>query len=155
MNTNQRWLEKEVNRWKNPSWWNLLVCLPLALGLVRCLDLWNFDRTVASRERSVPGFVTVHDTENHNRYSYSFVVDGKSYTGWEIPQYTEPALGQQVLVHYDPVNPENNALTDFEELTSRSLGPVPILGVGIGAVAAAIFIRRRQFKKSQRMAKPA
>jgi hypothetical protein len=61
----------------------------------------------------------------------------------ETPQKSEPQIGQQVLVFYDPADPNTNALTDFAELGTRSLDPAPLLLFGIGAVAFLIVRRRR------------
>lgn len=79
-----------------------------------------------------------------NRYGYSFSVDGKSYSGWESPRTEELRIGQQVTVFYDPLEPTKNAITDFADLETESLGPVPTLLFGIGALAFFIRHRRRR-----------
>jgi hypothetical protein len=142
-----KWTQSLAEGWKNPSWWNLLIALPWALGVVLFIYLWNLNRDIASREQSVEGVVTARDTENHNRYIYSFVVDRKSHTGQDIPRHADPVVGQPVLVYYDPRNPEKNALTDFDELSDSSLGPALFAVIGIGTVVAVVFVRRRQFRK--------
>jgi hypothetical protein len=141
------WTERLSDRWTNPSWWNLLIALPWAIGLVIFVFGWNKDRDVASRERSVDGVVTAHDPANHNRYTYTFVVQGKSYTGQDIPRHADPVLGRPVLVYYDPLSPEKNALTDFDELSGSALGPALFATIGIGTLAAVIVVRRRQFRR--------
>lgn len=130
--------------WTHPSWWNLLVILPWVLGLAFLIHEWRTDSQVAGRQQTASGIVTAHEPANHNRYGYKFEVDGKSYTGWESPKGSELAIGKQVIVFYDPQNPSRNALTDFHDVSTSVLGPVPTLLFGIGAVTAFIFYKRRR-----------
>jgi Protein of unknown function (DUF3592) len=130
--------------WSHPSWLNLLIVLPCTLGVVLAIHEWVVDRTVAQREKTTDGRITAHEPANHNRYGYSFSVSGESYSGWESPRKEEPHIGQQVTVFYDPADPTKNALTDFAELETDSLGPVPMLLFGIGSVALFIRYRRRR-----------
>ena len=129
-------------RWSYPSWWNLLIALPWALGAILAIHEWNVDRTVAKREQTKDGTITAHEPANHNQYRYSFSVNGRSYSGRESPRKEEPRIGQRVTVFYDPLDPTKNALTDFGDLEMESLGPVPMVLVGIGGVA--LFIRQRR-----------
>src|SRR5579871_4881015 len=146
-----RWVsasqEGTTNRWRNPSWWNLLIFLPWVLGVAFCAYEYNVDRTIAAREQTVTGIVTAHEPAKHNRYGYTFVVQGKQYNGWETPQHAEPVIGQQVLVYYDTLNPKKNALTGFDELSTGSLGPIPFVLVGIGMGAVFVFLKRRHFQR--------
>ncbi|HWX55092.1 MAG TPA: DUF3592 domain-containing protein [Verrucomicrobiae bacterium] len=135
------------DRFTNPSWWNLFAFVPFILLAVFVIRQGVADREVAQREKTIVGTITVHDSANHNRYGYVFVIDGKSYTGWEIPLHAEPVIGQQVLVYYDPMDPNHNALNSFAELGANGLGPVPIVVVGIVAGTIFIFFRRRHFKR--------
>jgi hypothetical protein len=135
---------KATRAWYRPSWWNLLVALPWALGLVFLIKEWRTDSHIATRQQTTSGIVTAHEPVNHDRYGYRFEVDGKAYTGWQIPKDSELAIGQQVIVFYDPENPSANSLTDFHDLSISSLGPVPMLMFGIGAVAVFILYRRRR-----------
>ena len=80
-------------------------------------------KEVSSREQTTTGTIILHEPENHNRYGYKFQVHGRAYTGWETPLKVEPKIGQSVTVHYDPINPAENALTDFSELSDTALGP--------------------------------
>ena len=97
---------------------------------------------VAQREKTTNGSITAHEPTNHNRYGYSFSVDGKPYSGWEIPRNKELHIGQQLTIFYDPIDPTKNAITDFADLEMDSLGPVPLLLFGIGAIALFIGYRR-------------
>ena len=129
--------------WSYPSWWNLLVALPWALGLGLAVHDWATDREVAERERTVLGKITAHEPANHDRYGYIFSLNGRSYNGWESPGREGLHVGQLVTVYYDPTDPTTSALTDFAELKIKSMGPVPLEILGIGAVAFFIRHRRR------------
>lgn len=135
-------LERTAQRWRRPSWWNLLIVLPWVLGAVLAIHTWAVDRAVAEREQTVVGTITAHEPANHNRYGYSFSVHGRPYSGWESPRKEEPHIGQRVTVFYDPNNPATSALTDFKDLKVESLGPLPLILLGVGAVAYVIHKRR-------------
>ena len=107
---------------------------------------------IARRQQTTSGIVTAHEPANHNQYSYKFEVDGKAYTGWQSPKDNELAIGKQVIVFYDPQNPSRNSLTDFHDLSTSSLGSVPMLSFGIGAVAVIILYRRRRSKTAPELA---
>jgi Protein of unknown function (DUF3592) len=136
--------ERVAQRWRRPSWWNLLIVLPWVVGAVLAIHTWTVDRAVAEREQTVLGTITAHEPVHHNRYGYRFSVHGKSYSGWESPRKEEPHIGQRVTVYYDPNDPATNALTDFKDLKGESLGPLPLLLFGVGAVAYVIHWRRRR-----------
>jgi hypothetical protein len=140
--------ERFDRTWSYPSWWNLLVVLPWTLGVILAIHGCTIDRMVAQREKTTGGRITAHEPANHNRYGYSFSVNGKSYSGWESPRKEEPRIGQSVTIFYDPVDPTRNALTDFADLEAESLGPVPMLLLGIGTLALFIRYRRRHGKSA-------
>jgi len=110
------------------------------------------DAVIAKRQRTTQGTVTAHEPANHDRYGYVFSVEGKSYSGWDMPRKNEVSIGKQVLVYYDPSDPTRNALTDFEELCFENFGPIPLMVFAIGGVT--LFIFRARLKKL-RIAKPA
>jgi hypothetical protein len=134
---------RAILAWQRPSWWNLLVVLPWAVALIFLIQESKTDRQIAGRQQMTSGIVTAHEPSNHDRYGYRFEVHGKPYGGWQIPGNSELALGQQVTIFYDPHNPNRNSLTDFHDLSTSSLGPVPMLLFGISAVAAFVIYRRR------------
>ena len=137
--------ERQTTRkWENPSWWNLFIVLPWALGAVLSIHEWRVDRDVATREQTTQGVITSHEPANHNQYEYIFLVNGKNFSGWQSPNKDELEIGKKVLVYYDPRNPSKNAITDFRELETSSLGPVPMMLFGIGAVAWLIRTQRRK-----------
>jgi hypothetical protein len=145
-------IDEMVARWHRPSWWNLLVTLPWALGAAFLIQESITQSHIAERQQTTSGIVTAHEPSNHNRYGYGFEVDGRAYTGWQSPKDEELAIGKQVVVFYDPQNPSTNALTDFHELSASSLGPVPTMLFGIGAVAVFILYRRRRTKTTPKLA---
>jgi co-chaperonin GroES (HSP10) len=132
--------------WANPSWWNLLVAFPWALGAILFIHDWKVDREIASREQTTKGLITAHEPANHNRYGYVFSVNGRTFNGWESPKKEELKIGEQVVVYYDPQDPNKNALTDFGELGMSSLGPMLTMLFGIGVLGWYIGSRRRQHR---------
>jgi hypothetical protein len=145
-------VDQATHKWENPSWWNLLVVLPWTIGVILFVYQWNVDRRIATREQTTQGVITAHEPENHNRFGYVFSVNGKSFTGWESPGKDGLEIGRSVLVYYDPVNPNRNALTEFGDRGLNSLGPVPMMLFGIGAVAWYITARRRKIRASSNRA---
>jgi hypothetical protein len=97
-------LARTSHAWNRPSWWNLLVVLPWAIGLVLMINEWRTDGQIAARQRTTSGVITAHDPANHNQYGYKFEVEGKSYTGWEGPKDRELAIGETVLCITTPRN---------------------------------------------------
>ena len=138
------YVAKLSRAWERPSWWNLLIVLPWAIGLVLIIGEWRTDVQVAKRQQTTSGTVTTHEPANHNQYVYKFEVSGTSYTGRQSPKGDELSLGKQVVVFYDPQNPSKNALSDFHDVSTSALGPVPMLCFGIGALTVFIFYRRRR-----------
>ena len=101
----------------------LFLPTPWILGAVFFLFSAHKYKDVSLREQTTTGTVILHEPENHNRYGFKFEVDGRAYTGWETPLKAEPKIGQSVTVHYDPLNPAENALIDFSERSDRAFGP--------------------------------
>jgi len=124
-------------RWARPSWWTLLIVLPWVLGVTYDLYGWKHYEGVAAREQTVIGTITFHDKANHNQYRYVFSVAGKSYEALGGID-REPIVGEEVVVYYDPLDPTTSAIRDFKDLSSRSLGPVPLTVAGIIAVVVII-----------------
>jgi hypothetical protein len=121
------------------------------VGTLLCVYGWYSARVVAQREQTTSGTVVSHEPANHDRYGYNFNVNQKAYSGWQIPHGDDQfKIGQVVTVHYDPLDPNDSALVDYNELSSRALGPVPFLLAGILLVTVIIFVRRRSALKSLR-----
>ena len=93
-----------------------VVIAPWLLGAALMLVASQHDSDVASRQAAAVGQVVVHEPSNHNRYGYKFKVDGHEYSGWETPAKAEPKMGQFVTVYYDVRSPDENALTDYNQL---------------------------------------
>lgn len=126
----------------------LLVAAPFMIGAVLCIYGWYSVRVVARRQQTTSGTIVVHESANHDRYGYNFNVNQNTYNGWQIPHGDEQfKIGQVVTVHYDPLDPNDSALVDYNELSSRALGPLPFLFAGILFVTVIIFVRRRAASK--------
>jgi hypothetical protein len=73
---------------------------------------------IAAREGAAYGIITEHQTRRFDdRYGYVFSVNGQWFTGWKSSPKNDFELGMQVLVYYDSTNPNENALTDFTEMS--------------------------------------
>jgi hypothetical protein len=73
---------------------------------------------IAAREGTAYGIITVHETRRFDyRYSYVFSVNGHWFAGWKSSRKNDLECGMRVLVYYDPQNPNENALTDFAEMS--------------------------------------
>jgi hypothetical protein len=140
--------------WGNPSWWNLVAVLPWALFVIFGLYGLREDQMTAARQKTTCGQIVSHDPPNHNRFGYQFGVNGKMYAGWAIPATRDYQIGQQVLVYYDPLDPNKSQLADFAENGPRILGPVSFCLFGICGVALYILLRRRAIRSSRVAQRP-
>jgi hypothetical protein len=145
-------VDQATHKWENPSWWNLLVVLPWTIGIILFIHQWTVDRGIASREQTTQGVITAHEPANHNHFEYVFTVNGKSFTRWESPGKDGLEIGRPMLAYYDPLNPNKNALTKFGDRGLNSLGPVPTMLFGIGAVTWFITAQRRKHRASSNQA---
>jgi hypothetical protein len=121
----------------------MLIAAPFMIGAMFCIYAWYADRVIARRQQITFGTIFAHEPANHDRYGYTFNVDQKIYSGWQVPYDNEQfTVGQVVTVHYDPLDPNNSALVDYNESSFRALGPAPLLVAGM-FVAVFMFLRRR------------
>ena len=141
--TSRPWVDRVVRQWRRPSWWNLLVLTPWMIGTALSIRDWRVNRDAGLHQRTVKGTIVGHEPRNHNRYSYEFLVHGRTFKGWDSPLDYEPIVGQQVTVYFDSRDPSSNALTDFSQLAIRDLGPVPLTALGTGLLVLFISVRRR------------
>lgn len=101
-------------------------------------------RDVAKRQETTWGTITAHEPSNHNRYGCTFIVGGRRYDGWQIPQDSEEwTVEQRVVVYYDTADPTINALRDFTSENDGIRAPLPLLVVGIVTVVLLIMFLRR------------
>ncbi len=139
-------VDQAAGAWIDPSWWNLLIILPWAIGIVMFVGECLADLGSAKREMTASGVVTAHEPANHDRYGYIFSVNGKEFRGWQSPAKNELEIGEKVLIYYDPLNPNKNSLMEFSDLAMNSVGPVPFMLLGIGTLAWIIRTRRRKYR---------
>jgi hypothetical protein len=123
--------------------------LPWVLGVSFMIYGFRLDQITAAREQTTRGQIISHEPPNHDRYGYQFVVNGRVYSGWAIPETSEYKIGQQVLVYYDPLDPDKSALGDFAESRYRIIGPVAFCLCGMWGVSLFIFLRRRATRSSR------
>ena len=135
---------RTLRDWHRPSWRMLVIAAPLVIAAMFCIHGWYADRVVARRQQTTSGTIVAHEPANHNRYGYTFNLNQKAYSGWQVPYDDQHfTVGQVVTVHYDPLDPNNSALVDYYELSDRALGPAPFLVGGMLCIAVVIFLRRR------------
>jgi len=136
--------------WRRLSWWHALVVLPWLLGVIFFLYEGELYRNAATRQQKTFGTVTAHEPANHNRYGYTFTVEGRNYEGWQVPHDSEHwTVGQQVVVYYDAGDPGRNALSDLTAESDRIIGPVPLLVLGIITVVLVIVALRKRTRPRQ------
>lgn len=145
-------LHRMLRYWHHPPWRMLIITAPFMIGTVFCIYAWYSDRMVARRQQTTSGTIFVQEPANHDRYGYTFNINQKTYSGWQIPHDDEQfTVGQVVTVYYDPLDLNNSALVDYNELSFRALSPVPLLVAGILFVAVFIFVRRRTAPESSKL----
>ena len=101
-----------------------------------------------ARQQTASGTIVAHEPSNHDRHGYTFSVNQKTYSGWQVP-YNDVrfTVGQVVTVHYDPLDPNNSALVEFSEFDGVE-GPVLLIFAVIPLVVLIEFLRRRPNPKS-------
>jgi hypothetical protein len=138
-----------LRSWRRPCWRMLIIAAPLIIGVTFFTYGWYADRVVARREQTTSGTIVAHEPANHDRYGYTFSVNNQTYSGWQVPHDGDHfAIGQVVTVHYDPLDPNNSALVDFDELSDRASAPVPLLVAVILFLVLFMFERRRVARRS-------
>jgi Protein of unknown function (DUF3592) len=133
--------------WAHPSWWHLLIVFPWALFVVASVLVWIRDRPVVERQRVTGGIVTKHQPRSHcpDCCRYVFQVEGTDHEGWSSDKNGKcPAVGEQVRIYYDPVDPKVSSPTDFREIAASRLAPVPMTLLGIVAVTSFVALRKRR-----------
>jgi hypothetical protein len=102
------------------------------------------DFEIAKRQVATVATISSHDPSNHDRYGYTILVNQKQYTGWAYPSdKIDYSLGEQIVVHYDPIDPSRNLPPRFEGAGDRDLFFVPFCLMAIAGLPLFIFFRRR------------
>jgi hypothetical protein len=101
------------------------------------------DWEVAKRQQTTWGIIKTHEPSNHDRYGYSFTVNGHTFGGWTGSAKDEQHIGQTVIVYYDLGDPTKNMPGDFRDIGDRgfAFGFWPICGIGF--IALSIYLSRR------------
>jgi hypothetical protein len=120
-----------------------IVIAPWILGGILMLAAWQHDKDVASRQATTVGRIVAHEPGNHNRYGYTFRIDGREYSGWETPLKAEPKIGQSVTIYYDTRSPDENALAEYAESGSVWLARAWIVVFLSALVSFVIYMAER------------
>jgi hypothetical protein len=147
-----QWKEDRASQWKRPpSWWNLLILLPLLAMLLWSVHNSRTDFEIAKRQRATVATINSHDPPNHDRYGYIFLVKEIHYTGWAYPSdKINYSLEERVVIHYDPIDPTKNLPESFEEAGGRDLIFAPFCLLIAAGLPLFIFFRRRASSKGRR-----
>jgi hypothetical protein len=116
-----------------------MLFLVAAAALLLYQSYW--DAKIARRQRTALGTVVAHDIKNHDSYSYTFGVGPHLYTGRNGVPAKPPAVGDRIVVFYDPEAPARSSLSRFGELSDTTAGPIAILLVA-AALVGFLAIRR-------------
>ncbi len=128
----------------------VLICLALPIaGAIGMLLAASSDNEVASRQQVTAGKIVVHQPRFHNRYGFRFHVGDYDYAGWEIPSRASLEIGQSVTVYYDSLNPAENSLTDFAELSDTWRDRAVVLAIMVILLATGAFLIERVRGKSR------
>ena len=81
---------------------------------------WSEYQHLAESGVKIVGRVTAKEPENHNAIRYSFKLNGLSFhgigrAGGENPPFDQLQVGCEVVIYYDPENPESSVLRDPKE----------------------------------------
>jgi hypothetical protein len=94
--------------------------LPLILAVFSFAGAHKY-ANVVPRQDSTRGIIMEHEPKNHDRYRYSFRLEGRDYTGWDSPSSGNFQIGESVWVYYDRLQPSNNNLNGFVMGRDRNL----------------------------------
>ena len=137
---------------QNPSWWYVLVPWPVILLLIVGQSYLAYqDGLISTRERTIAAYVNSIETGNHASSKYTFAVNGRSYSGWGYPegfrQGVKFHIGEQILVHYDPQNPSENSMQDYQSQSIGNYQMIPFYLLILAAFPAWVFFMRRRHKR--------
>lgn len=132
--------------WTNPPKRYLIPVIVWLLGATGAIYAMVANDLIALRERTITGAIVEYQAENRHTAIYRFSVDNKVYTGQELGS-VHSKIGEQVVIYYDPIDPEKNRLTTFEEEALGLAGPVICMLVLGGAGIFFIFYRRLKFSR--------
>ena len=125
----------------------MTITLPFIAGILFTLPKARQEAEAASRQQTAQGTVTSYHPYDHNRCSYTFSVLQGQYSGTDSAQKNDVAIGEHVLVYYDSLNPEFNALDDFSKQAGQDQGfavlCLCLIGVFVGIVLYSKIQRKR------------
>jgi hypothetical protein len=114
--------------------------------LVLSVHSWWSDAQIAKRQQTAIGTIDGHDSPNHNRYHYTFSVNGRQFAGWGSPGNSEFSIGHQIVVYYDPFQPSENSAYGFSEINPGGVMFMAFLLLACVFFPVYIYLQRRSRK---------
>jgi hypothetical protein len=141
--------ERRAMMKRPPSWWNLFALAPILFFLIICVRSWKNDAQIAKRQQTTIGQIDRHDPPNHDRYGYTFSVNGKKFTGWANPTDRRSfSVGERIVIYYDPMHPTENSAYDYNEVNPGGVVFIGWLVMGCAFIPLVIFLQRRASKNA-------
>lgn len=137
----------EADSWANTPKRFLILVIPWLVGVIGGIWAVMANHEIALRERTIIGTIVAHEPAGRNTSVYNFSIDNKVYKGQELGS-DHKTIGEQVIVYYDPANPERNRLKDFNEEALGLLGPVSFVLILSVAGIFLIVNQRRNFLRN-------
>lgn len=149
-------VEEKRRQWSHPpSWWNLFVLWPLPFVLAFCIYSQRTDLQIAKRQLTAVATINSHDPSNHDRYGYTFAVDGRQFTGWAYPNDKRDfSIEERIVIYFDPIDPARNSTDDFHKVSNRDLFFVSFCLLAIVVLPLVIFFQRRSRLKASKKPLP-
>jgi hypothetical protein len=145
----EQWRAERRAQWlRPPSWWNLWALLPLLAVIFWSVRNSRTDFEIANRQQVAVATIDSNEPENHDRYGYIFVANTTQYAGWAYPHdRIDYHLGERIVIHYDPSNPNRNIAATFQEAAMSDLFFVPFCFLAAVGLPFTIYYRRRSLSK--------
>jgi hypothetical protein len=145
--------EDRARQWTRPlSWWNLAALAPILLFLFLSIHSAWSDVQIAKRQQTTIGTIDGHDPSNHGRFSYSFHVNERKFTGWAYPSDKRDFfVAQQIVVYYDPIQPSENSAYDFSLVNPGGVVLIGFLLLACVSFPFYICFQRRSRKRAVAM----
>jgi hypothetical protein len=127
------------------SAWIVLTGISVYIG-IKIIDP-DRDYNLASKGTSTRGHITAIEPNNHRSVHYVYTVGNNTYSGVGHggagnPDFEYLAVGQDVMVFYDPSNPQDSILGYPEQHFSVDIG-----GVIFVAIVLPLFVMYGLYRK--------
>lgn len=133
---------KEAKPWSSLPKRYLILLIPWLYAVIGIVWAFVANQQIALREKTTTGAIVGHDASDRHTSVYVFSMDKNVHTGQEVgSEHTK--IGEQVVVYYDPDDPEKNRLKDFEEEAVGFLGGLSVVLILSGAGIFFLLKQRR------------